>query len=161
MLSCRRARSAPPSSARGPGRAGRSDAGSVLMLMPAAVLVVMVLGAIAVDLTAVRLGQRELVAAAGDAANDAVTVGLDEAALRRGDGYRLDATRAEQAVLEALAAKGLLDELSEPPSVTVTGDGGVEVRLVRRVPHLFAKALPGAPDDVDVRATVAARVERR
>ena len=35
------------------------------MLMPAAVLIVMVLGAIAVDLTAVRLGQRELVAAAG------------------------------------------------------------------------------------------------
>ena len=64
------------------------------MLMPAAVLIVMVLGAIAVDLTAVRLGQRELIAAAGDAANDAVTVGLDEAALRSGQGYRLDPDRA-------------------------------------------------------------------
>ena len=89
------------------------DRGSVLMLMPAAVLIVMVLGAIAVDLTAVRLGQRELIAAAGDAANDAVTIGLDEAALRAGEGYRIDAARAEGAVLDALAAKGILDDLAE------------------------------------------------
>ena len=43
-----------------PAPAIEVDRGSVLMLMPAAVLIVMVLGAIAVDLTAVRLGQREL-----------------------------------------------------------------------------------------------------
>lgn len=141
-------------------RAG-SERGSVLMLMPAAVLIVMVLGAIAVDLTAVRLGQRELIAAAGDAANDAVTVGLDEGALRRGEGYRIDASRAEGAVLDALAAKGILAELAEPPTVIVSGADTVEVRLARRVPHIFAKALPGAPHDELVRATVTASVEQR
>src|SRR5690606_16510741 len=129
--------------------------------MPAAILVVMVLGAIAVDLTAVRLGQRELVAAAGDAANDAVTVGLDEAALRRGAGYRIDPGRAEDAVLDSLDAKGILDDLAEPPTVIVTGTDWVEVRLARRVPHIFAKALPGASDDQLVRATASARVEVR
>jgi hypothetical protein len=139
----------------------RADRGSVLMLMPAAILVVMVLGAIAVDLTAVRLGQRELVAAAGDAANDAVTVGLDEAALRRGAGYRIDPGRAEDAVLASLAAKGILDDLDEPPTVIVLGPDSVEVQLARRVPHIFAKALPGAPDDELVRATVTAQVEQR
>jgi hypothetical protein len=107
------------------------EEGSVLMLMPAAVLIVMVLGAIGVDLSVVRMGQRELIAAAGDAANDAVTVGLDEAALRAGDGYHLD------------------------------GETTVTVQLARRVPHLFAKALPGAPDDQLVRATVTAEVEQR
>jgi hypothetical protein len=131
------------------------------MLMPAAVLVVMVLGAIAVDLTAVRLGQRELITAAGDAANDAVTVGLDEAALRAGRGYHLDPARAEAAALDALAAQGLLDDLAGPPEVTVVDDGTVEVRLSRRVPHLFARALPGAPDDVLVQATATAHVEQR
>jgi hypothetical protein len=37
----------------------------------------------------------------------------------------------------------------------------VTVQLARRVPHLFAKALPGAPDDQLVRATVTAEVEQR
>jgi hypothetical protein len=131
------------------------------MLMPAAVMILMVLGAIAVDVAAVRLGQRELIAAAGDAANDAVTVGLDEAALRAGEGYRIDPGRAEVAVVATLAAKGILDDLAEPPTVLVSGTDTVEVRLARRVPHLFAKALPGAPDDEVVRATVTARVARR
>ncbi len=142
-------------------RSDGRERGSVLMLMPAAVLILMVLGAIAVDLSAVRLGQRELVAAAGDAANDAVTVGLDEAALRAGQGYRIDPARAEAAVVDALAAKGILDDLAEAPTVVVTGADTVEVRLARRVPHLFAKALPGAPDDELVRATVTAHVAQR
>lgn len=140
---------------------GRGDRGSVLMLMPAAILIVLVLGAITVDLTAIRLGQRELIAAAGDAANDAVTVGLDEGELRRGAGYRIDPDRAEVAVLESLYAKGLLDDLAEPPTVIVSGTDTVEVRLTRRVPHVFARALPGGADDELVRATVTASVEQR
>jgi Flp pilus assembly protein TadG len=139
----------------------RRESGSVLMLMPAAVLIVMVLGAIAVDLSVVRMGQRELIAAAGDAANDAVTIGLDEAALRAGDGYRLDAERVRDSVEHTLAAKGMLDDLAEPPVVTIDGETTVTVQLARRVPHLFAKALPGAPDDQLVRATVTAEVEQR
>jgi len=131
------------------------------MLMPAAVMIVMVLGAIAVDLSVVRLGQRELIAAAGDAANDAVTIGLDEAALRAGDGYHLDPERVRESVVDTLAAKGILDDLAEPPSITIDGDSTVTVRLSRRVPHLFAKALPGAPDDELVRATVTAEVAQR
>ena len=47
-------------------------------------------------------------------------------------------------MLDALAAKGILDELAEPPTVIVSGTDTVEVRLARRVPHIFAKALPGA-----------------
>ena len=48
-------------------------------------------------------------------------------------------------MLDALAAKGILDDLAEPPTVMVSGDDTVEVRLARRVPHIFAKALPGGP----------------
>lgn len=137
----------------------RSDRGSALMLMPAAVLVMLVLGAITVDLAVVRLGQRELIAAATDAANDAATVGLDQGELRAGRGYVLDPARAEAAVLASLDAKGLLDRLAAPPEVTVTADGTVEVRLVRRVPHVFAKALPGVDGDTLVRGTGAASLQ--
>ena len=48
-------------------------------------------------------------------------------------------------MLDALAAKGILDDLAEPPTVIVSGTDTVEVRLARRVPHIFAKALPGGP----------------
>ncbi|MCU0310253.1 MAG: hypothetical protein MUE36_04835 [Acidimicrobiales bacterium] len=143
---------------RRPHHRGPRDVGSVLMLMPAAVLIVLVLGAITVDLTVARLGQRELIAAAADAANDAAGHGLDEVALRSGRGYVVDPDRVDDAVLASLDAKGLLDDLDEPPTVTVGADGTVEVRLVRRVGYVFAKALPGVADGVVVRGGAAARL---
>ena len=132
------------------------ERGSVLMLMPAAVLIVLLLGAITVDLTVMRLAQRELIAAAGDAANDAATFGIDERVLRAGGGTVIDGSRAERAVIASLDAKGLLDDLAAPPSVEITEDGTVEVRLVRRVAYVFAKALPGVDHDVVVRGAGAA-----
>ncbi|MEX1218721.1 MAG: hypothetical protein WEA11_09420 [Acidimicrobiales bacterium] len=139
----------------------RSSQGSVLLLMPAAVLVMFVLGAITVDLTAVRAGQQDLIAAATDAANDAATAGLDEAALRAGLGYQLDPTRVWFVAIDALATKGVLDNLETGPQVTVNDDGTVTVSIARRVPHLFARAIPGAPDDQLVRATATASVQQR
>jgi len=139
----------------------RGENGTVLMLMPVAVLIMFVLGAITVDLTAVRAGQQDLLAAATDAANDAATAGLDEAALRSGRGYQLDPTRAWLVAVDVLATKGLLDNLSTGPDVTINADGSVTVALARRVPHLFARALPGAPDDELVQATATATVQQR
>lgn len=139
----------------------RGENGTVLMLMPVAVLIMFVLGAITVDLTAVRSGQQDLLAAATDAANDAATAGLDESALRSGRGYQLDPTRAWLVAVDALATKGLLDNLASGPDVVINSDGSVTVALARRVPHLFARALPGAPDDELVRATATATVQQR
>lgn len=139
----------------------RSDRGSVLMLMPVAVLIMFVLGAITVDLTAVRAGQQDLLAAATDAANDAATAGLDEAALRSGRGYQLDPSRVWLIAVEALATKGILDNLESGPDVTINPDGSVSVALAKRVPHLFARAIPGAPDDQLVKASVTATVQQR
>lgn len=139
----------------------RDSSGSVLLLMPVAILIMFVLGAITVDLTAVRAGQQDLRAAATDAANDAATAGLDETALRSGLGYRLDPGRATLVALEVLATKGVLDNLSEPPDVTINSDGSVTVTLARSVPHLFARAIPGAPDSQRVAATATAVVRQR
>lgn len=135
--------------------------GSVLMLMPVAVLIMFVLGAITVDLTAVRAGQQDLLAAATDAANDAATAGLDEAALRAGFGYQLDPARVWLVAVDVLATKGILDDLESGPDIALNADGSVTVTLARRVPHLFARAIPGAPDDQRVTATATASVQRR
>jgi hypothetical protein len=144
-----------------PARRARTDRGSVLMLMPAMFLILLVLGAIAVDLTAVRVGQRSLLFSATDAANDAVTVGLDEAALRSGDGYQLDPQRVRAGVYAVLFAKGILSHLTGPPIIVIHADQSVTVRLEGTVQHIFARALPGSSDPVTVRAEATARVAAR
>jgi hypothetical protein len=137
-----------------------SDRGSALMLMPAAVLIVLVLAAIAMDLSLLHLARRELIAAAEAAANDAVTFGLDEARYRRGDGYQLDPARARRAVVQALVARGLADDLTQPPRVVVAATT-VEVSLAMRVDFVFARALPGLDHHATVSATgLAAAIER-
>ena len=55
----------------------------------------------------------------------------------------------------------ILDNLSSGPDVSINQDGSVTVSLSKRVPHLFARALPGAPDDKLVLATATATVQQR
>jgi hypothetical protein len=124
--------------------------------MPVAVLIVLLLGAIAVDLTAVHLRQQQAIDAAASAANDAVTLGLDESALRSGRGYRLDPDRARRAVDESIVDQGLTDELVEPPVVTEPTPGSVRVELTLRADYLFARSIPGAPRSTTVRGTASA-----
>jgi hypothetical protein len=134
----------------------RLERGSVLMLAPAAFLIVLVLGSLAIDAAAVHLRQRELAAAAGAAANDAVTVGLDQGVLRSTGELVLDPARVEAAVLDVLARHGVLDELLEPPRITVLDDRTVEVRLHAVAEYVIAPALPGDHRGREVRATVRA-----
>jgi hypothetical protein len=131
------------------------------MLMPAAVLIVLLLGAIAVDLTVVHLRQRAAVSAAASAANDAVTYGLDQSALRRGEGYRLDPARVERAVAESIESQGLADDLTSPPEVTEPTPTTVTVVLHVRATYVFARALPHGPAGTTVTATSSATADQR
>jgi len=131
------------------------------MLFPAAILIMFILAAITIDLTAVHARQRDLLAAATDAANDAATAGLDEAALRAGLGYRIDQNKAWFVAINVLATKGILDDLDNGIDLSIGEDGAVTVRLARQVPYVFANAIPGAPDSVTVRATATAQIQQR
>ena len=131
------------------------------MLLPAAFMILLVLGAIAVDLTAIRVGQRSLLSSATDAANDAVTVGLDEDAFRSGGGYQLDPDRVRAAVYGVLYARGILNYLTEPPAIVIHPDRSVTVSLHGQVDHIFARAIPGASGPVAVHAEATARVVTR
>ena len=119
------------------------ERGSSLMLMPAAVLVVMVLGAIAVDQSLVYTRQRELVAAAEAAANDAAGYGLDRDAFYERNEFRVRPRSGSRRRLGALRARGS----RRRPTVSLSPDGDeVEVRARRPTsPYLFAAAIPGAP----------------
>jgi hypothetical protein len=128
------------------------------MLMPAAVLVVMVLGAIAVDSARLFLAQRELADAAAAAANDAVTAALsDDAFYRAGGRLELDPVHASRTVDDAVRARAPAGLAIDPPSVTIAGRQ-ICVALRATVTPLFAKAVPGAgrPRSVAARAAATA-----
>jgi Flp pilus assembly protein TadG len=136
------------------------ERGSALMLMPAAVLVFVVLGAIAVDFAVAFLGEREVSNAAAAAANDAVGAALDLDRLYEDDALRLDPAAAERVGRAAVEAAGLDDLDDVAVRVDVAPDAPtVTVTVSARVRYVFSKALPGGPDGVPVQATATATAE--
>lgn len=127
----------------------------MLMLMPAGVLVVLLLGAIAFDLSLVFLRQRQASSVAVDVANDLATAALDEAAFRADGRFRLDPDRADELGRALVAASDLGADVREV-DVAVVGLDTVEVRVVVDVDYVFAKAIPGASDGTTVTATATA-----
>ena len=130
------------------------DRGSVLMLVPAAFLVLIILAAITFDYSHLYLAKRELLAVAEAAAQDAVTYGIDQAALRAGAGMQLDESRVDAAVAEALAAHGH-DLRIIAVQAEARDDREVVVTLTATVAYVFVRAVPGAPEraTLTVRAT--------
>jgi hypothetical protein len=121
------------------------------MLMPAGVLIVLLLGAVAVDAAVVFLAERELANATAAAANDAAGAALDDAAFYQGGRLVLDPSRAEEVARQSLAARraGFLE--IEEVDVDVTAVR-VTVRVAAQVEHVFARAVPGAPRTARVEA---------
>ena len=129
----------------------RDDRGSVLMLMPAAALVFVVLGALCVDFGSVFVVKRELGNAAAAAANDAAAQAIDLDLFYATGEVRLRADVARAVAERSLAAEGLdrLDARIADVVVDVAGDS-VTVTVRGRARYLFAKALPGGADGLDV-----------
>ena len=128
------------------------------MLMPAAVLVLFILGAITFDYAHLYLAKRDLQAAAESAANDAVTFGIDQAAVRRGGGVHLDYELVAHAVEVSLAAHGTGLHLVAPPDVEAVGATQIRVTLAGRVDFAFVGAVPGVARSGIVRASASATV---
>jgi Flp pilus assembly protein TadG len=130
------------------------------MLMPAAVLVFVVLGAIAVDFAVAFLAEREVSNAAAAAANDAAGAALDADRFYADGAVRLDRERAVAVGRAAVAAAGLDDLDGVDVHVRVAADAPVvTVRVSARARYVFATALPGGPDGVEVEATATATAE--
>lgn len=125
------------------------------MLMPAAVLVLIVLASIAVDQSVVFTQQRDLVAGAQAAANDAAGYGLDKDSFYGRDEIVFDQQRAVAAARGALRARGI----DEEPIVTLSPDRRlVTVQVRSRADYIFAKAIPGAPDTQAINGTASAEL---
>ena len=138
-------------------RRSADERGSVLMLVPAGVLIVFVLASIAVDMSLVHLRKRQAFDLASAAANDAATAGADQAALRSGS-YVIEPDSARAVVDDVVGASELASHLAAPPSVTVTAEG-VSVELALEADYIFAGVVPGAPDGTVVAASATAVAE--
>lgn len=127
------------------------------MLLPAGVLILVVLGAFAVDAAVVFLGEREVANLAAGIANDVAGAALDRPGFAGAGDVVLDPARAEEVVDLALAAyrPDYLEQLA-PVAVTFPADDTVSVTIAARVGYLFAAALPGGADGLDVQATATA-----
>ena len=129
------------------------------MLMPAAVLVLLILGGVTFDYAHLFLAKRELSSAAEAAANDAVTFGLDQASVRRGTGYVLDPELVERAVLASLQTHASDLDLVGEPRVELVSPTSVQVTVTARIEYVFTRAVRGSRTSETV--TVQARADAR
>lgn len=134
------------------------DSGSVLMLFPAAFLIILALGAIAIDSGVAFLYQRELASAAGAAANDAIAMAVDPVLTRTAGQPVINPDRFAELVHRSLERRGILEDLTEPPQIIFIPPDIVEVRLVGWALYVISPALPGNRDGVSVSATATARL---
>ena len=139
----------------------REERGSVLMLVPAAVLVLLVLGAICVDSAIVFLAQRDLANRTAAAANDIAGFAVSDASFYEdGGAVALEGERAEAFVRLAFDAQRLPGGFETwSADAEVAGDS-VTVVAVAEVRSLFAAAVPGGPETTTVRARSVARASR-
>ena len=129
------------------------ERGSVLMLVPAAVLVLLVLGAICVDSAVVFLGQRDLANRTAAAANDLAGFAVSDTAFYDGSGaVVVDDDRAVAYTRLAFSPDDVPGGFASWRAEVVTTGDQVTVIAEAEVRSIFAKAIPGAPDTTTVRA---------
>lgn len=131
----------------------------MLLLFPAAILIMVALAAMTVDSAIAFLAQRELVNATAAAANDAATEALSDQAFYRGNQVELSRSGVEQVARDRV--NSLLDQdrhhdltvdaQAIPPARPGCG-WTVRVTASSRVDELFGKALPGSSGQTAVHA---------
>lgn len=126
----------------------------MLALMPAAVLIFLGLGALAVDSALAFLGERSAANAAAAAANDAAGVAVDRDAFYADGSVRLDPVLAREVASASVAAAGLEHVEGVTVEVSVApGAPEVTVTVRGRVAYLFW------PGEVEVAASAVATAE--
>lgn len=146
-------------SSASPGPSGWRERGSALILMPAALLVLLILGAISVDSSIEYLGHRQLADFTASAADDAAAKALDRSSFYAQNARLSIDQEVAQAVVDRVrstAGGGGVDITDATAEVSADGDQ-VTVRATGTVHGLFGPAV-GGQSHVTVRASSGARV---
>lgn len=138
----------------------RTERGTALVLAPALMLVLLALGAIAIDLSALHAQHRQLHATASAAADDAAGM-LDERHLQSSGELRIDPAAATRVVRSHLHDGAVPGRLDGSVGVTVSADGTtVEVRTTVIVERVLLPSLRRGSSRERLEVRVSARLER-
>jgi type II secretory pathway pseudopilin PulG len=139
-------------------RVGGRERGTILLIFPAAVLVMFLLGAIVIDVALTQVRGRELEAVAGSAANDALAA-LDVAALREGRGVVIDEGTARARVAAAVANGPLPQAVTEQVTISVDPQGRTVIAVTLRLDvELVMAPAVGSIGEVSLRRTERATI---
>ena len=130
------------------------------MLMPAAVLVLVTLGAITVDMSLMWLGERELANTADAAATSAAAV-IDDEHYRRTGEVTVRCDTADEVATAAFEARRPDWLRTGRVEVVECMGNRVRVEATAEVGFVFSRAIPGARDRGRVAAAASATAERR
>jgi len=134
------------------------ERGTILLIFPAAVLVMFLLGAIVIDVALTQVRGRELEAVAGSAANDALAA-LDVAALREGRGVVIDEGNARARVAAAVANGPLPQAVTEQVTISVDPQGRTVIAVTLRLDvELVMAPAVGSLGEVRLRRTERATI---
>lgn len=120
---------------------GDGERGSVLALVPAAFLVLIILGALAVDSAAAYLGQRRLTDTIAAAANDAASAALSNQNFYRSGEVQLDPAVAAEVVCQSINAQANRDLNDVRVSMAVDG-AAIRIHASATVDAVFGRSLP-------------------
>ena len=126
------------------------------MLVPAGILVLLLLAAIAIDGSVVWLAQRDLSSRAAGVATDLAGAGVDDRAFYAGGAIRLRADVAEAYTALAFAPERLPQGYETWSAEAVVDDRSVTVTARAEVRYVFAAAIPGLERTAVVRARATA-----
>jgi hypothetical protein len=143
---------------RHPSAAGphHDEAGNTLLLVPVGVLILLILGAIAVDFAVIYTGQREVAHVSAGLANDAAGA-IDEATFFADGTSVIDLGRARDVVAQVVANRHDDTFRIACPGVRAPAPDRVEVACTGEVDLIFSPAIPGTAGSVTVRASSTAR----
>lgn len=139
----------------GKARSRRED-GSVLLLVPVGALILLVLGAIAVDFAVIFTAQREVANLTAGLANDAAGAVDEDAFFTTGD-YRIDRSRAQRVVQQVVATRPDDTLRVSCPTVVLEQVDVIRIGCVGTIDLVFSRALPGGFSPFTVRATSTVR----
>lgn len=133
------------------GRFNANDRGTVLLLFPTSVIVVLVLAAIVLDFGLVHVRTQELRAVAASAAND-VLGAIDIHMLRSTGNITFDLDVAHGLVETAIATGPLPAASVESVSVVLDAKNRWKITVTARMPidYMIAPALPGRKRSLQV-----------
>ncbi len=135
-----------------------TDRGSTLLLFPVGVLVVMMLSAIAVDLSMVHSGQRDLQRVVHSAADDAAS-DIDIEHLRQTGEISIDLTAARRTVVDRVRGSNMaVDQIGAIRVEVGPRPNTLRVTVEATVRHIFGQAVPGAPEREQVSTSVISEI---